>query len=897
MEYEAACADAAPCFDVRILFPEDGIIRVESAQMFADPDGPLCRRFVERSFEAPEIEGVLIAPAPLPSIELQFDATQRGQRQVLEHIAALLMADDEPGPAPSNGGVGDHRPPSALHADDLEVPPAFTARDRHGVVRYHRYARRVTGWRVTSQRMGMIKLENPVLYRKAPLCEAIERELMSVLGIDRYETSARHSSARIEYDPRQLGPAQIIEILDGVLANAEHPEQLDKPELDLAICTVSVPLAAVAQFAMPALLPVSAALFAYTTIPSFRGAYRVLSEERRLGVDVLDSVVVLGCLASLHVFPGAILAWCLSFGRFLVRRTEDSSKKLLLGAFGKQPRFVWLMKDGVEIQVPLDRLQKGDVVVTHTGEMVPVDGIIVDGMAMIDQHALTGESTPTEKGVGDRVFASTVMVAGEIQVVVEKSGSDTATAKIAQILNDTAGYKLASQHRGEQLADKAVIPTLAIGAVAGATIGPQGAVAALNSDLGTGIRMAAPLGMLSTLSLCAQKGILVKDGRALDLLCEIDTVLFDKTGTLTRERPEVGRMIAANGCEPLQILRFAAAAERRFHHPIALAILQKAAEQGLRLPLTDATQYRVGYGITVGVDGHRVRVGSRRFMDLEGVPLTPEVEDALDEAHREGHTMVMIAVDDELGGALELRASIRPEVRGIVQGLRERGINHIAIISGDHEAPTRKLAEELGMDRYFAQVLPADKADYVAQLQREGRKVCFVGDGINDAIALKKANVSISLRGATSIATDTAHVVFMEQGLGKLCELRDIARELERNVRNSWIMILVPNITCVAGVFTLGFGIGASVVTNNVAALGALANGLWPMRKVAQLEAERRHQFEMQLRQSGFLLVDGAQPAPADPLRHADPAPARTLGALGGVGSRHPYQEVAAAAD
>ena len=194
-------------------------------------------------------------------------------------------------------------------------------------------------------------------------------------------------------------------------------------------------------------------------------------------------------------------------------------------------------------------------------------------------------------------------------------------------------------------------------------------------------------------------------------------------------------------------------------------------------------------------------------------------------------------------------------------------------------------------------MLPADKADYVEQLQREGRKVCFVGDGINDAIALKKANVSISLRGATSIATDTAHVVFMEQGLGKLCELRDIARDLERNVRNSWIMILIPNITCVAGVFTLGFGIGASVVTNNVAALGALANGLLPMRKVAQLEAERRHQFEIQLRQSGFLLVDGAQLSPTDLLGSADLAPPRAPATLDGVGSRHPYPEVAAAAD
>jgi len=201
------------------------------------------------------------------------------------------------------------------------------------------------------------------------------------------------------------------------------------------------------------------------------------------------------------------------------------------------------------------------------------------------------------------------------------------------------------------------------------------------------------------------------------------------------------------------------------------------------------------------------------------------------------------------------------------------------------------------MDRYFAQVLPADKADYVEQLQREGRKVCFVGDGINDAIALKKANVSISLRGATSIATDTAHVVFMEQGLGKLCDLRDIARDLERNVRNSWIMILVPNITCVAGVFTLGFGIGASVVTNNVAALGALANGLLPMRKVAKLEAERRHRFEMQLRRSGFLLIDGAQPAPSDPVRGADPAPAETIVASRRVGPLPFDRELAAAAD
>jgi Cu2+-exporting ATPase len=230
--------------------------------------------------------------------------------------------------------------------------------------------------------------------------------------------------------------------------------------------------------------------------------------------------------------------------------------------------------------------------------------------------------------------------------------------------------------------------------------------------------------------------------------------------------------------------------------------------------------------------------------------------------------MVMVAVDDRLGGAIELQAAVRPEVKEIIAGLRQRGIKHIAIISGDHEAPTKKLAESLGMDRYFAQVLPADKAEYVEKLQKEGKKVCFVGDGINDSIALKKANVSISLRGASSIATDTAHIVFLEEGLAKLCELRDIARELDLNVKRSWSMILAPNIACIVGVFTMGFGIMASVVTNNVAALAALANGVLPLRKVAQIEAERRHRLEMS--QSHAMERDAVHPAAAAADRRVD---------------------------
>ena len=873
--------------DLSVSFPQEGIIRLQSQSLFGNADDPVCKQFLERVVQAELITNVAIYGGESPSAELRFCPKASTLQAVVKRIVALLRPSNENvevkpkvwhaghersnghagtnghtgpngyagtnGHVGSNGQAGTNGHASPSHANDahLEVMRApviassACARDRKGVVRYYRHDSVFTGWEIKSDQPGRLRLKNPVLYRKSELCQAIERELMGILGIDQYKTNSISCKVQVDYDPRQLTKHQVIEILDSALANAVHPTGLDKLDLHLPICTASLPLAAAAQFAFPPMLPVAAAVFAYTSIPTFKEAYNVLFKEKRLGVDVLDSIVVVGCLGTMAIFPGAVLCWCLSFGRVLVKRTQDNSKKLLLNAFGKQPRYVWLYRDGVEVQVTLDRLQKGDIIVVNTGEVVPVDGHVVEGMAMIDQHALTGESTPAEKGVGDRVFASTVMVAGKVFVSVETSGSDTASAKISQILNDTAGYKLASQHKGEVLADKAVIPTLSIGAIGLATMGPAGAVAVLNSDFGTGIRMAAPLAMLSSLALCANKGILVKDGRALELMNEVDTVLFDKTGTLTRERPEVGRIIAAEGFDPNRILGFAAAAERKFHHPIALAILHKAQELNLVLPATDDTQYKVGYGISVHIDGHIIRVGSKRFMEMEGIELPVNIREALDEAHREGYTMVMVGVDDQLGGAIELQASVRPEVREIIQGLRKRRIKHIAIISGDHEAPTKKLAESLGMDRYFAQVLPADKADYVERLQKEGCKVCFVGDGINDSIALKKANVSISLRGASSIATDTAHIVFLEEGLAKLCELRDIARDLDHNVKRSWSMILAPNIACIAGVFTMGFGIMASVVTNNVAALAALANGVLPLRKVAQLEAERRHRLEI----------------------------------------------------
>jgi P-type E1-E2 ATPase len=667
---------------MQISFPGTGRIRFFSELLFSDSHSALAREFFERAFLAPEVDQVEI-DAGRRKAEISFRTTDdASNRASIKRISQFLAQGR----------------PSSDTSKPLIFPATF-AESSESLVRLCRHGQRLSGWAIKHEIEGRIRLQNPALFRKRELCEAIERELMNAFGVDRYSTNDLTSSVLIYYDPRRIQKHQLIDILDEALRNSRDLKDLGTTpiDLDLPISTASVGLAVASRFMVPALTPFSAAVFFYSTIPSFKNAYNVVVNEKRLGVDVLDAIVVLACLASGQIFAGTVLAWSLSVARKLVQKTEDHSKKMLLNVFGKQPRFVWLHLDGNEVETPLEKLKVNDIIVVHTGETVPVDGEVVDGMAMIDQHALTGESAPAEKIKGDKVFASTILLAGKIYVSVTSAGEETTSSKLARILNDTAGYKLRSQSQGEELADKAVVPTLALGALGLVTGGADGAIAIVNCDLGTGIRVAAPIGMLTSLTLCAQHGILVKDGRALELMRKVDTFLFDKTGTLTRERPEVGRVLTFGEYSDEQILQWAAAAENKFSHPIANAILDKFKSLGLPMPKTDDSKYRVGYGITVGIDGHTVRVGSARFMEHEGISLPAALDREMKAVHGDGHSLIMVGVDNALGGAIEMRAANRPEAEEVIAGLRARGAKHLAIISGDSDLPTRKLAEKLGM--------------------------------------------------------------------------------------------------------------------------------------------------------------------------------------------------------
>ncbi|MGQ4807047.1 Potassium-transporting ATPase ATP-binding subunit [Candidatus Entotheonellaceae bacterium PAL068K] len=600
----------------------------------------------------------------------------------------------------------------------------------------------------------------------------------------------------------------------------------------LVASTTAMGLAAAGAFVYPPLVLISATLTLYTSVDIFKAAYKAVFKERRFRAAILDTLAVTGALAARYYFVGALDSWLYFLGKKMLVKTQDHTRKNLTDILSQQPRFVWLLKDGAEVQIPLESLHLGDVIVVNAGESVPVDGCITEGIASIDQQLLTGEAMPAERSVGDRVFAATFILEGRICVQVESAGVETVAAQIDAILNRTMGFKSSLETKGQEIADRSVLPTLGVGALALSALGPMSAIAVVGANYSEVIRIVAPLGMLNFLNLASRNGILIKDGRALEMLNEVDTVVFDKTGTLTLEQPHVGNIYPLNNFSEDELLTFAAAAEYRQTHPIARAIRQTANEQNLMLPNIDEAKYEVGYGVKISVSNKVVRVGSARFMTLEGITLSDEIRMRQESAHEQGYLFVYIAIDDKLGGVIELHPTLRPEAERVIRQLKRRNLG-IYIISGDHEQLTQKLAQELGIDHYFAEVLPEDKALLVEGLQQEGKTVCFVGDGMNDAIALQSADVSISLRGASAVATDTAQLILMDASLGQLDAVFELAQNFDANLKKSLVATFGPGLLCVGGVFFLHFRVLRTFMLYSLSLGAGVANAMLPRLRAA----------------------------------------------------------------
>ena len=588
----------------------------------------------------------------------------------------------------------------------------------------------------------------------------------------------------------------------------QNAEQVHR--VNLAISVAGVGLATAGLLLAPIFYLPSALCSLYSSRMFFQDAYRIFVEERRLDYRAVWALFVPSALLGGFILTSAFAMLLGIINYYLVAKTENRAKQSIADLFGGQIRTVWLLIDGIEIETPIDQVQTNDTVVVQAGQMIPVDGVIISGMATIDQHMLTGEAQPVEKSVGDPALAATVVLASRLCIRVEKAGNATVAAQITDMLSQTTDFKRTLQSRTDRWLNRMALPMMGLSLVALPILGVSGAVAVLWYYPGSRMILFGPLSMLSYLQVAAQRRILIKDGRALEVLNEVNTVVFDKTGTLTLEQPTVCQIFCCNDVPELDLsedvlLRYAAAAEAKQSHPIARAILQAATDRNLDLPHLEDAQYKVGYGLKTEIAGRTTRVGSARFMMMEGIALPPTIAAQQAASHAQGNSLVLVALDNKLAGAIELQPTVRPEAREIIQSLHKRGIETV-IISGDNEAPTQHLSTELGIKRYFAEVLPEDKANLVAQLQAEGRKVSFVGDGINDSIALKTADVAVSLRGATTIATDMAQIVFMDGTLAQVPTLFELADKFAANMRVNLATSTVPCLIGIAGTFLFGWG-------------------------------------------------------------------------------------------
>ncbi len=575
----------------------------------------------------------------------------------------------------------------------------------------------------------------------------------------------------------------------------------------------------------------------YISKTVLQSAYQGLVKQHKANIDLLVLVSNGVLLFSGHIFWANVSVVLYAVNHKLLHTVKSNAKTSLVDIFRQQSQSAWVLRDGVEYETPVTALTTDSVILVGAGEVMPVDGRIVQGIATIDQHVLTGEAQPVEKLEGDEVFASTLVLSGRIQVQANQIGEQTTAAKIGHILQRTADTKTPRQLQVEILSDKTALPTLMAGMVAAPLFSSLGAIAIFQAHFKHRMSIVSVIGLLNYLNLAAHRGLLIKDGGVLETLYQVNTVVFDKTGTLTEKVPEIADIyLYDKAYTENNILQYAAAAEGKQTHPIARAILQAAKQRYITIPEVTQAEYQVGYGLSVMVEDQLVQLGSSRFIRMAGITLPDGLDSTCMVSTADGCSIVFLAVAGRLVANIKLRPKVRPEAKQVIAGLKQRGMQKTYIISGDQVTPTRQLAEALGIDDFFAEVLPEQKAQLIADLQQTGQSVCFVGDGINDCIAMQQADVSVSLGDAATVATDTAQVVLLDNHLTQLGDLFDLSDQYMSRTKTSYALVALPGFVSITGSLFLHFGLTTIMLLPQVGLAIGLLYSMYPSLQQGALE-------------------------------------------------------------
>ena len=583
---------------------------------------------------------------------------------------------------------------------------------------------------------------------------------------------------------------------------------------------------------------------AYTAFRSIRflwkGVRCVLS--RRLEVEVLDALSIGVSLLRGDFGTAGSVMFLLNLGSLLEEWTRKKSLDDLARSMALNVDKVWVRSQGTEVLVPLTKVRSGDEVVVRSGNMIPLDGTVLEGEAMVNQAALTGEAMPVRKAEGSTLYAGTVVEEGECVFIAKAEGGSNRYDKIVAMIEESEKLKSSTENRALVLADKLVPWCL------GATVvtylltrNATRAISCLMVDFSCALKLSMPLAVLSAMRECGSYHITVKGGKYLEALSKADTIVFDKTGTLTRATPQVVEVVPFSGCNEREVLQLAACLEEHFPHSMANAVVRAAKEHGIsHEEMHSEVEYIVAHGIASRVGGERVVIGSHHFVFEDEKCTIPAAEQQKFDALKPAYSHLYMAASGQLVGVICISDPLRPEAAAVLNGLRALGIRNTVMMTGDSERTAAAIAKQVGVDRFFAEVLPEDKANFVQQAKAEGHTVVMIGDGINDSPALSAADIGIAINSGAAIAREIADVTIKADSLEELVALKAIANSLQKRVHANYRFVLTFNSALIA----LGaLGIlqpASSAMLHNLSTIGislkSMTN-LLPENRAPQLKA------------------------------------------------------------
>ena len=587
--------------------------------------------------------------------------------------------------------------------------------------------------------------------------------------------------------------------------------------------------------------PIAAAYTVFRSIGFiWKGVRCALS--RKLEVEVLDALSIgVSILRGDYGTAGSVM-FLLNLGSLLEEWTRKKSLDDLARSMALNVDKVWVRSQGTEVLVPLTKVRSGDEVVVRSGNMIPLDGTVLEGEAMVNQAALTGESMPVRKVEGSTIYAGTVVEEGECVFVAKAEGGSNRYDKIVAMIEESEKLKSSTESRALALADRLVPWCLgATGVTYLLTRNVTRAISCLVVDFSCALKLSMPLAVLSAMRECGSYHITVKGGKYLEALSKADTIVFDKTGTLTRATPQVVEVVPFSGCDEREVLQLAACLEEHFPHSMANAVVRAARERGIsHEEMHSEVEYIVAHGIASRVSGERVVIGSHHFVFEDEKCTVPAAEQEKFDTLKPEYSHLYMAASGQLVGVICIADPLRPEAAQVLNSLRALGIQNTVMMTGDSERTAAAIAKQVGVDHFFAEVLPEDKANFVQQAKAEGHTVVMIGDGINDSPALSAADIGIAINSGAAIAREIADVTIKADSLEELVALKAIANAMQKRVHANYRFVLSFN----SALILLGaLGIlqpASSAMLHNLSTIGislkSMTN-LLPESKTPQLNA------------------------------------------------------------